>query len=851
MNRSARAGRRASGALHIVVAVMAILAIMPAMSVPARAAGSATITIRSLLDDGSTPLSFARFQITDSNGTVYGPLETAPPDGTVSFTVDTVDDGTTFEIFEETPPACGITPDVVEVGPLAEGASETVDIQTSFASDCDLGAISIYSYVCPDGTDASATDYALFRNGCLQTVDGKVFQIAESGGGQSWNVVSGAFGISGRAPLVGLIPGDYKVNEQEQADSTETVVFCLAYNGTPGDAGDLPTVEQKEVGNDGVSLTLAGQRIACDFFTVPSSGDGGDEVTPEPTAEPTEEATVEPIEEPDGGVSEGEVDELGSIEVHLASCPAGYDAGNYFADCHGDGIEDVTVSVEGPDGFFDSMDTVILDTPGPGIASFIDLETGEYLISEDVPGDFVTYIVYCSRAESDEVVDFSYDDSSSEAIRLELTSGLNVVCDWYIIPDEQQVETGKITITKYTCDTGYSSDAYGDLSADCADKTDGVTFTLSSQSGGSDKDAVTGDSGTGRVRFRDLEPALYDVTEDVPGEFSQPVVWCHVVDGDWYQKEIANGGTTFDVEAGDDINCSWFNIPEDLSGGGSLRIHKSLCPAGLTSGYFENCYDTPLADVTFNVLGPGDFDQTKTTGNTGLVTFSDLNAGTYTVLETPPDSVNVAVYVVVCTRDGNNFPFDYDDIAGLRINLNLPAGADIVCDWYNVPPAKPQAGAGSITVIKSLCLGNKNNNYDWENDCENFGAGATFDLTRTSSNATVSGTTATNGKLVFSGLANGAYELDETSGDWCHAEADHVDANGNVLVQNGGNTNVYIYNCSKTVNELPNTGSGPKGGSTGIGGMMALWGAVSIVGIAMFRRIRSPQPFLATVRRID
>ena len=36
------------------------------------------------------------------------------PDGTVSFAVDPVDDATTFEITEETPPACGIAPDPVE-----------------------------------------------------------------------------------------------------------------------------------------------------------------------------------------------------------------------------------------------------------------------------------------------------------------------------------------------------------------------------------------------------------------------------------------------------------------------------------------------------------------------------------------------------------------------------------------------------------------------------------------------------------------------------------------------------------------------------------------------------------------
>src|SRR5262249_45721926 len=147
-------------------------------------------------------------QITDSNDNVYGPLESAPPDGKVSFTVD-VDDTTTFTIEEETPPACGIAPDPVEVGPLADGDDLGVDISTAFANDCQLGSISAYYYQCPDGTDATATDYAVFRDGCTDTIDGQGFQVSKKNGSKSWNMVTGAFGISGRAPLVGLEPGDY------------------------------------------------------------------------------------------------------------------------------------------------------------------------------------------------------------------------------------------------------------------------------------------------------------------------------------------------------------------------------------------------------------------------------------------------------------------------------------------------------------------------------------------------------------------------------------------------------------------------------------------------------------------
>ncbi|HET9658733.1 MAG TPA: hypothetical protein VFP05_00275, partial [Thermomicrobiales bacterium] len=100
-----------------------------------------------------------------------------------------------------------------------------------------------------------------------------------------------------------------------------------------------------------------------------------------------------------------------------------------------------------------------------------------------------------------------------------------------------------------------------------------------------------------------------------------------------------------------------------------------------------------------------------------------------------------------------------------------------------------------------------------------------------------------SGVLKYTNLANGAYSLDETSGDWCHAEADRVDSAGNVLVADGGNTDVYIYNCSlKNVGTLPSTGTGPANPSAGGAGFDAdkIWqlvlAASATLGIALAMR---------------
>lgn len=110
---------------------------------------------------------------------------------------------------------------------------------------------------------------------------------------------------------------------------------------------------------------------------------------------------------------------------------------------------------------------------------------------------------------------------------------------------------------------------------------------------------------------------------------------------------------------------------------------------------------------------------------------------------------------------------------------------------------------------KFLCQGKSISHYNWERDCVTERAPAGFSLATADGRPIAVGTTNSNGQLTFTNLVNGAYNLDETTGDWCHAEADRVDSAGNVLVQNGGQNNVYIYNCSlQNVDNLPSTGTG-------------------------------------------
>lgn len=844
------------GGLRLLIAALAILATLPAVAAtPARAAGTATITIKSVEADGTTPLPFARFQVTGSDGTDYGKLESVPGSGQAVFTVNT-GDNVTYTVTEETPPACGVAEAPKTVDKLNDGDNKTVTFKTTFDPNCTLGSLSVYSYACPANIDGSSTNYADYQAACTSTLDGETFNVAAASGSSGpWSIVTGAWGISGRAPLIGLAAGTYDVSDSANANP---IVFCAKYALDPSKQTIVPQAHPAQPVKGVVGLSIDADRISCDFFTLAASngnGNGADNGNSSGNSSGnganSGNSSGNSSGNGNGGGNVSPAAGTASIEVHLSACPAGYTGQDFYNDCHGNGLAGHTISIAGPNGFSDSAQTTTPNTPGPGVAKFTGLVAGKYFVAEDIPGDTDTYYVYCSKAENEDQVPFTYNDKQGEGFDITLTQGLHVVCDFSIVPN-LQFTPATLTVIKYACPAAYNTagKTYNDFKADCADTVNGVNFSLSVQGGGKPTTATSGDAGAGKVVFDKLSPATYSLTEDARAGYQTPRVYCSINDGGWANKTLdGNQAASFTIDgSGQNIVCRWFNIPvQPPAANGSLTINKWQCPPGLTSGYYDNCFGDAVSGVTFNIAGPSSYSDSGNTNGKGKVVFDKLAAGSYTVTEIPPDSPHTAVYVVVCTQNGNAFNKSYDDSTGLRINFKLPAGANVVCDWYNVPPAP--APKGSITIVKELCQGKQNNAYNWSKDCVSYGAGAGFALT-SQGGGSWSGATDANGKLVFSGLADGTYSLNETTGSWCHAEADNVDASGNLLVANAKNTTVYIYNCTKkSVTVLPSTGVNPAmtAGATS-GTLMEVFGVAGLAFLVMLRKRLSTKPARFTNR---
>jgi hypothetical protein len=204
---------------------------------------------------------------------------------------------------------------------------------------------------------------------------------------------------------------------------------------------------------------------------------------------------------------------------------------------------------------------------------------------------------------------------------------------------------------------------------------------------------------------------------------------------------------------------------------------------------------------------------TGSSGQKGKATFTQLPAGNYTLKETPPSSA--ATVYAFCGLDPNA---PDSRVVGTAINLSLKSGDVMTCTWFNVPDDVSDS-TGAIVVHKFVCdiQGKIPANYDWDANCIAQTDGVKFSLSVKQGDKfapSKTGITNEDGLLKFSRLKPGTYQLKETESDWCHAESDRVDAQGNLLVRAGQRTNVWIFNCVKT-SQPPNTGAGTTAGLRG------------------------------------
>lgn len=580
----------------------------------------------------------------------------------------------------------------------------------------DQAQITINPVTCPQETDPQSGIDALVDT-CSEPVDNVTFTLGDASG--AIETINTNASDNGQIVIDGIEPGTYSLYSDVPLEFASETLFCLADDGNR---------YQKEFNEDGVTTftDVKREQIVCDWFIIPSDlqGEPDATATSDSAETPSQVATQDPVVTPTPVSTNGQdalqsaaetatppptggeqddaqtvrgVETGGSLVVHLALCPPGYDGDAVFDACHGSGISDQPFTLSGPDGSLDQT-TVVPQTPGPGIVEFTGLSAGSYELAGGPPGDFGRVELYCSLQPDGAQVETSLQ---STVATFSIGEGDDVLCDWYYIPENatdetptptaEPVERAEILTTLFACEPGatLTGASYADFVAACDETRDGVEFALGDV-GAPPLIADNGVSGPGAVRFYDLLPADYTLTPRLPDDLSSAAIFCQIDGGDWYQKTITNGATTFVDVDGEAINCSWFAAQA----------------------------------------------------------------------------------------------------------VSQPQ------------PAAPQGPSGSITVREFLCGEDQSKITDWERQCVAGTSGSTFTLASIDGAISREMKSADNGVMTFGDLPDGFYTLEQQEGMWCKARAERVDSQSRLIVEDGQNTDVFLYHCS-AVTTLPSTGAGP------------------------------------------
>jgi hypothetical protein len=452
--------------------------------------------------------------------------------------------------------------------------------------------------------------------------------------------------------------------------------------------------------------------------------------------------------------------------------------------------------------------------------TFSDLPDGTYTLYSNIPGDAASEYLFC-QANGGAVYQKEFNENGVTIFR-DLT-GEQLTCSWYVVPEDSRgEETGaSLTVHLAACPGNYTGNAYFD---EChSNGIDDSDFTLTGPNNAT-LTATTSTSslgGPGVAAFTGLASGNYTLAGGPPGDFGTVVVYCsNQADGSNTRIPVQLSSTqaSFAIEDGQDLLCDWYYIPEgqptpEPTPRAEILITMFNCEprtdgyAGWSFGDLDDTCTEPVNNVPFRLGAEGGTPITAETGvsGEGAVRFYDLLPGTFTATPSlPGDLSSVAVY---CSIDGSNSVYQKSLSNGATTFLNVE-GEHIGCSWFVTAPAEQPSGeSGTITVREYICASDKSDITDWEKDCDPGATGSADTLSSSAASVNTEGTPNDSGVLVFNNLPDGFYNLKQASGTWCRAVAEHVDSSSRVIVNGGGNTDVYLYHCGD-VTSLPSTGTG-------------------------------------------
>jgi hypothetical protein len=643
--------------------------------------------------------------------------------------------------------------------------------------------VTINKHGCPQGIVSD--DMYFLASICHEMLTGIDFTLTDGFGNVTLQTTAGAPAL---ASFNQVFAGQLSIQETVPAGYQNPVAFCKVEDMLGNNLGNyqIPVVTGGLFAVDASASDAA--FVFCDVYNFPEDSDGG------------------------------------SIIIIKRYCPVDYDilSGDPAADC-GQPQDGVQFNTAGPNGYAAQTNT------GDSISSavfFGGLEAGEYQVTETLPADVAQAWTWSCSSDYADLSGFAPVDTTSSPFVYDLADNEDIVCFWFNVPTDD----GGVTIHKWECplDIEYGHDVDYYLT-NCAQPMENVEFGHGKL--GDNAKLVTTDA-SGNVSFAVDANTDWVIEEHVPSGYIDPIVFCkwggYATDSqgnpfaiDGFTNLDGHSGASIQVATTDTfgMDCNWFNIP--TTDDQSITIYKYTCPAGYdldASGADPKADCLELTNgVNFHLLPDGGIELQTQTGDSinGAVYFGGVDTGKFKIWEDVP-SGTVNTYVT-CQWFDSYGPYVYQQFVpaayngssiGNMIDVELAEGDELVCQWYNAP--EKSWDGGDLTIIKYWCTG-----YVVSADNCELGSGVKFVVTSTGGGSPLLTQTGGDGRVTLTGLAAGSYGVTEKDYEWCKAISSSVDAEGNIVIAEGQETVLTVYNCNADhgkkdppVKKFPNTGAG-------------------------------------------
>jgi hypothetical protein len=373
----------------------------------------------------------------------------------------------------------------------------------------------------------------------------------------------------------------------------------------------------------------------------------------------------------------------GSIEVVVRDCPAGYSGGaseipdRFAADCR-EPLSGITFTLAGADGETSAR------TDASGRVRIDDVAPGDYVLTNDIPGEDRGFRVHCVNA-----ILGGEASTARNQFEILMTAGAQVRCDWYVIPaSDPSAGTGAISVQGLICP-----------SAAAAKNT--CEYTDEIFAGGI---VLAGPAGVELTFGSGQSHAVSHVWEDVPyGTYYFSRI--DLADPTGYRLERIDGATVVDdgVEAividaaHPQVSIDFVYVPIDAeSATGTLILSVYACPAA-TSPLAE-CAPR-FVDGEIAIEGPGGIWLDRSNSDVsqrGDRRWENLPPGTYH-LAANLLRIEDAGYSVARVDGADEY---FEGVATVVIDTERP---DAILDVVFAAGGPAPTAAGAIQVSGLIC----------------------------------------------------------------------------------------------------------------------------------------------------